>query len=277
MVFEALINPKNVQRLSSWKIFLLGFLYSSVAILLSFWIFKGYVSIVMVSLTVVASIVLVHNLILFEEDIEKKTKKELALMKKHARLIEVFSLLFLGFTISFALWYIFLPAVTAQNAFNVQIETIKATTIMPSGNFVNASNTLGIIFENNLKILFFCIIFSFFYGAGAIFILTWNASVMGTAIGSFIRGNLASTSGISYFQIAGIGVMRYLLHGLPEIVAYFIGALAGGIISVALIKHDFNTKSFKHIMLDSFYLIVLAVGILFFAALIETFITPAIF
>jgi len=29
-----------------------------------------------------------------------------------------------------------------------------------------------------------------------------------------------------------------MIHGIPEIVAYFIGALAGGIISVAIIRKD---------------------------------------
>ena len=46
------------------------------------------------------------------------------------------------------------------------------------------------IFFNNLKVLIFCIGFAFVYGVGAIFILVWNASVIGTAIGSFIRSEL---------------------------------------------------------------------------------------
>ena len=36
----------------------------------------------------------------------------------------------------------------------------------------------------------FCVFFSFFYGAGAIFILVWNASVISAAIGSFVRSNI---------------------------------------------------------------------------------------
>ena len=33
----------------------------------------------------------------------------------------------------------------------------------------------------------FCLLFSLIYGSGAIFILTWNASVLGTAIGNYIK------------------------------------------------------------------------------------------
>lgn len=276
MVFESLVNPSKIVSMPYWKVFLLGLFYSSVAIFLSFWIFRSYVSIVMVSLTVIASIVLIHTLIIYEEDKDEKIKSEVQLLKIHSRLITTLTFLFLGFVASFALWYVLLPGPIAQSTFNVQIETIKATTIMPSGNFVNPVSAFSKIFFNNIKILFFCIIFSFFYGAGAIFILTWNASVMGTAIGSFIRNGL-STSGASYFGVATYGLIRYLLHGIPEIGAYFVGALAGGLISVAIVKHEFDSPNFRHTAIDALDLVLVSVAILFLAAMIEIFITPLFF
>lgn len=276
MVFELLVNPQKLYNLEYWKIFLIGIFYSSVAIFLSLWIFKGYVSIVMVALTVIASIILVHTLITYEEENEKTIKTELGLLKKHSRIIIIFTVLFLGFALSFAAWYVFLPSSTVSNVFNVQIDTIKATTITPSGNFVNPISAFGTIFTNNIKIMFFCIIFSFFYGAGALFILTWNASVMGAAIGSYIRNALATATGAGYFSVAALGLVRYLLHGIPEIIAYFVGALAGGIISVAVIKRNLDSKQFKRTLIDSLDLVIVAVAILFLAALIEIFITPVI-
>ena len=71
--------------------------------------------------------------------------------------------------------------------------------------------------------------------------------------------------------------MRYLTHGVFEIAAYFTGALAGGIISVAVVRHEAFTKEFYHVVKDSFDLIVLAVVILFFAAMVEIFVTPSLF
>ena len=68
-----------------------------------------------------------------------------------------------------------------------------------------------------------------------------------------------------------------MIHGIPEIAAYFIGALAGGIVSVAVIKHDVHSEKFWTILQDSLNLVILAVIILFFASLIEVFITPAVF
>lgn len=77
--------------------------------------------------------------------------------------------------------------------------------------------------------------------------------------------------------MGSIGLLRYSLHGVPEILAYFIGGLAGGIISIAVIRHDFGTKKFERILLDSSDLLITAVVVLLIAAIIEVFITPALF
>jgi uncharacterized membrane protein SpoIIM required for sporulation len=127
------------------------------------------------------------------------------------------------------------------------------------------------------------VLFSFLYGAGAIFILMWNASVVGTAIGNFIRtevaalANQVASSLGAYFSVVSIGLFKYVIHGFPEILAYFIAALAGGIISIAIINHDFSTRKFEHIILDSADLLMLSIFVLFVAAVLEVFVTPAIF
>ena len=97
--------------------------------------------------------------------------------------------------------------------------------------------------------------------------------MIGAAIGSFIRN---SVSGMS-ISIVSLGMLRYLIHGIPEILAYFTAGLAGGIISIAIIRHDFGHEKFKHIIIDSFDLIVGATLLLFVAALLEVFVTPLFF
>jgi uncharacterized membrane protein SpoIIM required for sporulation len=133
-------------------------------------------------------------------------------------------------------------------------------------------------------VLTFAVLFAFIYGFGAIFILTWNASVISVAIGNFIRtniSNLANTIGFvgigSYFQVFSLGILRYMTHGIFEILAYFTAGLAGGIISVAVIRHDFRTKKFEHIVLDSADLLIISIVILVVAAFVEVFVTPYLF
>ena len=68
-----------------------------------------------------------------------------------------------------------------------------------------------------------------------------------------------------------------MAHGFCEMLAYFIGGIADGIISVAVNKHDFESETFKNVLKDSLDLIILAILILIIAALIEVFITPMFF
>ena len=77
--------------------------------------------------------------------------------------------------------------------------------------------------------------------------------------------------------VISLSFIRYFIHGIPEVLAYFVAALSGGIISVALMKHDFGTKNFEKIVLDASNLLLLAIGLLFIAAIIEVYVTPVLF
>jgi uncharacterized membrane protein SpoIIM required for sporulation len=180
--------------------------------------------------------------------------------------------LFLGMVVSYSLWYIFLPNPVSQQLFEQQLITIEQINA-PSGHATNLS-FFSKIFFNNIKVLSFCILFAFFYGTGAIFILTWNASVIAAAIGSLAKGLALSNN---LFVSSGFAFSRYLFHGLPEMIGYMIAGLAGGIISVAVINHDINTKKFNKIIYDASSLVIIAIIVLVVAALIETFITPFVF
>ena len=283
MVLESLLNPVKAER-KPWEMFFIGFLYSSVAILLSMWIFRDQTSLVMVFLTVMACIPIVYNTMKLEEKKDMEIPKERALMKEHNKAIAFLMFLFFGITISFVAWYIFLPSNVIDYAFDKQIATIQAINNQVAGNAYQQFSAFSKIFFNNVKVLSFSILFAFIYGAGAIFILTWNASVIGAAIGNFIRSNLSGYAGLlgfdkfsSYFNVISIGLLRYVLHGIPEILAYFYGGLAGGIISVAVIKKHYKDEKFSHILFDVSELLVISLAFLLVAAFIEVYITPILF
>lgn len=277
MVIESLVNPLKAER-NPWEMFFIGALYSSVAILLSLWVFKPHASLVMVFLTVIACVPVIYGAIKLEEKKDLEIEDEKILIKEHGRALSFFIFMFLGITISFTLWYVFLPADLTQSLFSIQTKTISDINTQITGQGINQFTLFSKIFLNNVKVLIFCLIFAFIYGFGAIFILTWNASVIGTAIGNFIRSNISNTTHIAhYFEITSLGILRYMIHGIPEILAYFMGGLSAGIISVAVIKHDFNSEKFQHVLLDSADLLLLSLAVLLIAALIETFVTPILF
>jgi len=294
MVLEALTNPVAAEKRPA-QMMLLGFLYASAAVFFSLWIFYEYSSLVMVFLTVFASVPIVYNTIRLEEHKDETVESERMLLKEHGKALEVFLFLFIGYAVAFAIWYLIMPSVLPainyvipvpddahQVLFSTQKDTYYAINARVIGWYAQLSRFTEIL-ANNLNVLMFCILFSFIYGLGAIFILAWNASVIGTAIGIYIQDKwaaLASGSGgfIDYVGVFLIGFfLKYSIHGLMEIAAYFVGGLAGGIISIAVMKHHFNTKKFEHILWDTSDLIILSVVILVVAAVVEVWVTPLMF
>ena len=289
MVLESIIGPKKAEK-KPFDLFFVGFLYASVAMFLSLWIFRDQTSLVMVFLTVMAALPLVYETMKYEERKDSSNSSEYKLLKEHSKALSFLIFLFLGTVVSFSLWYILLPEKIVDSVFNTQISTIKNINAnifgidIVTSQYINSSNLFGQIFSNNLKVFLFSIFFSFFFGAGALFILIWNASVISTAIGNFFRVNIseyASTFGFikfaGYFHIYSLGLLRYFIHGIPEILAYFVGGLAGGIISIAVTRHEVGTKEFTKVLIDSIDLIIIAVALLFVAGLLEVYVTPLFF
>lgn len=283
MVLEGLISPIKAE--THPKVLLIyGFLYGIIGALLSMWIFSEYASLIMVFLTTMASITLIYNIIRLEEKKDLSDLEEKNLLKEHSKALRVFMNYFIGATLAFALLYVMMPSSTNSTLFKVQTDTL----IGIRGHVVGDATSLGKIFwdilSNNLKVLIFCVLFSFIYGLGAVFILTWNASVIGVAIGDTIKTGileigreLSLGTSVHYASIISYGLLRYYLHGVVEILAYFVAALAGGIISIAVIRHDFGTKKYEKILLDSSTLLIISLVMIFVAAVLEVYVTPLIF
>ncbi|MDP3027347.1 MAG: stage II sporulation protein M [Nanoarchaeota archaeon] len=286
-MLEMLINPKKAER-SPWEMFFVGAFYATVSLLLVKWIFSAdpvlskYTGILVVTFCVMFSIPFIYYTLKLEEEKDLEITGFKRLLLEHNRALFAFMFLFMGFIVAFSFWYIVFP--TGNQNFRAQIETYcminkpshfdecvseyGVERVSKTTAFLTAKEKIVNIFANNIYVLIFTIVFSLIFGAGAIFILAWNASVISAAIGIFSKDNLINLP---------LGLARYMIHGIPEIGAYFAGALAGGIISIAVIKHDVHSEKFWIILQDSLNLVIISVALLFFAALIEVFITPAIF
>ena len=286
-MLEALINPKSSAR-KPWGMFFVGLFYASLSILLSHWFFikdpvlSQYSGIFMIMFCVIFSMPYIYYSIKLEEQKDLGNANEISLLKEHSKVIFSFLWLFMGFIVAFSFWYIVLPQ--GPDSFRAQIETFCQ--INRPSNFDQCVSEYGLsakngltgnatsserflsIFSNNIYVLIFTLIFSLIFGAGAIFILAWNASVISAAVGIFAKSDINSLP---------IGLARYMIHGLPEITAYFVGALAGGILSFAVIKHDIKSRNFWRIVQDCLNLVIIAIAILLISAAIEVFITPKLF
>ncbi|MBS3080925.1 stage II sporulation protein M [Candidatus Pacearchaeota archaeon] len=286
-MFELLVNPIRAEK-RPWEMFFIGAFQGILSLILTQWIFSGdpvlskYTGILVVTFSVMFSIPFMYFALKNEEEKDLKIKGFYRLLKEHGKSLTYFMFLFLGFVVAFSFWYIAFE--NGNQNFRAQIETYcminrptnfdacvseyGLETLSKTTAFLTAQEKIVNIFANNVYVLIFTLVFSLIFGAGAIFILAWNASVISAAIGIFSKSNLLNLP---------LGLARYMIHGIPEIAAYFIGALAGGIISIAVIKHDVRTEKFWVILQDSLNLIILAVIILFIAALMEVFLVPIFF
>ena len=285
-MLEMLMNPTKAER-KPWEMFFVGVFYASLSILLVTWIFgkdpvlSRYSGILVVTFTVMFSLPFMYYIIKLEERKITSQIKTLSLLQEHEKAIKAMMWLFIGFVVAFSFWYIVLPN---SDNFRAQIETYCS--INQPGNVENCVSQYGVknsvrgtgfitnqerlflIFSNNMYVLMFTLIFSLIFGAGAIFILAWNASVIAAAIKIFTQSSLTALP---------LGLLRYLIHGIPEIAAYFVVALAGGIVSVAVIRKEYRSEKFWDIMQDALNLVIIAVVLLFVAALIEVYVTPVLF
>tara|TARA_Y100000034_G_scaffold126242_1_gene177188 strand:+ start:1472 stop:2332 length:861 start_codon:yes stop_codon:yes gene_type:complete len=286
-MLEMLVNPLKAEK-RPWEMFFVGAFYATISLLLVKWIFSGdpvlskYTGIIVVTFCVMFSIPFIYYTFELEEEKDLQIQGFRRLLTEHNKAIMAFMFLFLGFIVAFSFWYIVFPS--GSQSFRAQIETYCMINkpahfdecvseygiqhVSKTTAFLTAKEKIVNIFTNNIYVLIFTLVFSLIFGAGAIFILAWNASVISSAIGIFSKSNLINLP---------IGIARYMIHGVPEIGAYFVGALAGGIISIAVIKHDVHSEKFWVILQDSLNLVIVSVVLLFIAALIEVFVTPVIF
>jgi len=129
-----------------------------------------------------------------------------------------------------------------------------------------------IIIKNNLKVLLLTFLTSLIFGAGALYLLTWNASIISVFIGDVAESvqNAMAIGKLSSFAIAlPKSIMALVVHGVPEFLAYFVAAVAGGIISVSVLRHKPFSKEFNTIVLDALGLIGISVALIFVAGIIE--------
>ena len=289
-MFEVLVSPRHAER-NPFSLFFIGMLYSSLSLFLVNMIAKGdavmmkHASMLLISFTTIFSIPFIHSLIRRAEISEVQEKRASKIFAGHSRALLALLFLFLGFLVAFSLWYIFLPENSVVVHFSSQIEkfcSINARSMQEclkeygisaeflkgtlTGNAVAGLGDLSSIFVNNLYVLLFTLIFSLAFGAGAIFILAWNASVIAAAIGLLARGNFDFLTPF----------MMYMLHGIPEIASYLVIALAGGILSTALKRQEFKHFSRK-LIANILLLVVIAILILLLAAFIEVYVTPLVF
>lgn len=131
-----------------------------------------------------------------------------------------------------------------------------------------------VIFLNNLSVFIFILITAFIFGAGAIFILTWNASIVGVFVGDYVRNSMYfSKYPIFAFVYEAPRVFsRLILHGIFEFGGFFCAAIAGSLIALAMVDHYKKKGSKIMLIKDSCLMILLGLLFIGVGAILESYI-----
>ncbi len=236
-----------------WYGIAFGFLFASLGIIFAFLIFRTEPSFPAVFLTTLASAPLIVKII-------KSERKEKSILRRHGKVIEVYFYLFFGMTIAFAFFSAFLPSEISNSIFSEQLNKFY-TGYFTVGGFAINSNLFFEIVLNNLGLVLFFFILSLFYGSGSIFLLAWNSSILGVMWGNILKVSLSLMNPFVFVK----NVFFIFPFLLPEIEAYFLASVAGGIVSVNL---D-NKKKLETAMNDSLVFLILSIVLIVVAGAIE--------
>lgn len=255
MVIERLLSTKEVLK-EPLKAFILGAFISLLSIFISYSVFPQSTGLFTVIIITLASLPLMNRVLRYEEDEDERIMETHTFFQRYGDIIFTYVAFFSGMILMMSIGFVILPETFVERVFSEQIAQVN----LIRGKFVFESKFLE-IFLNNTSVLMLSFLFSFLFGSGAIFILAWNASVLSSAIGLISK----SAGGLKALPSS---VLMFVPHGSFEIGAYFIGAIAGGLISAAVSRR--KSVKFWFVVKDCLKLLLLSFAFLVIGGLIET-------
>ncbi|MBI4895159.1 MAG: stage II sporulation protein M [Candidatus Aenigmarchaeota archaeon] len=268
MVLEAILNPKKAED-KPWLVFFIAVILSFLAIYISWVLFPSQASILSVAFVTIFFVPFFQRLFRFEEKKDelavRKHMKHDSIFKRHQKALYVYGAFFIGVILVYSAVFTFIPSM--RDVFSLQLEWFKGSF---TGQAVEAGN-FARYFVNNTQVMLIFFILSIVFGAGAVFILSWNASVIAVYLGIVVNKFIPAL-GVSTAYVYGftIGAGSIIFHAIPEIGGYFFAGIAGGVLSIALLREKFMSKEFKEAGKDAMVWFVLAEVLIIIGALIES-------
>jgi len=261
MVLEQYFKVKWIERKE--HAFFLGLIYCLIGFVSARLIFPQNVGMMSVAFTSILLIPSLAILLKMEENVESKEKK-LSLKRlfvDHKDIFKVYIFMFLGIFLAYSMISLLMPALTLKNMFSAQLNSAGIF------GFATSNGLLYSIVMNNLIVLVVAFILSLIYGAGAVLFLTWNASVWGVVFAFFVKESASGGGNIINEFISSI--IPFLPHMTTEAVAYISAAIAGGVVSKAVIREKLGSKKFQHILTDALILLGLGFILVIIAGYVE--------
>jgi len=264
MVLESIFPARKVIK-KPIDMFIFSMIISFASIFLAHLIFPGIsVGKIITLFITVAMTPMIYGIFRAEEEVERKEaehKIHKTFLDRHDEAIRLFTLFFLGCFVAVFFLAIILPEEYVVSTFEDQLTEIYR--IRGAAGYVTVPTILNVIVVNNLRVMGLSFLLSFLIGSGAIVILSWNASILALYLASFLRRGL-----VVEFLIRTVSIIP---HAPVEILAYFLAGIAGGVLSVGMIRERIRSKEFFLVFKDSLILMGLAVLAVLVGGFIEVF------
>jgi|SRR3989344_2595545 len=274
MVLEH-IFPEDWLESKGRYAFLLGLGYSVVGVLLASILFPGDPALVAVAFTSMLLLPELYKIFSIEErqlSLERKVSFR-SLWRDDINLVRVYVFLFLGIILVYSIGTIILPDFQTNSLFREQLEIRFGQGF--SGQAVSgelfSSGLFYDLLSNNFLVMLAIFIMALLTGDGAIFLITWNASVWGAIFGITAK-NAAIFSGRHPLLLFALIMLIVLPHMIIEATCYFLSAISGSVISKDVLLEKFASERFLEVFGFNLYLFLFALGFLVLGALVETFV-----
>ncbi|MBW2992370.1 stage II sporulation protein M [Candidatus Woesearchaeota archaeon] len=280
-MLEFLFKTKWVEKRPTYSLYL-GVIATLISFFTSYILFrqaKFFIPIATLLFTVIITLPVINKLFLLEE---KKEKKQISFFKKHEAVIDFFIYFFIGAFVVFFVLAIISPDLVFSESqlYGRPAETpvvVNTEEGLPPPPPLPGGSELGRIFKNNLYLMVITFILSLFYGAGALFLITLNGAIFASALVNVIRMKIPHLGYLFTFSFMACNFGIMFFHMIPEVASYFLAAIAGGILSTALIREKFWSENFRKIVKDSLLLLLAAILVLGIAAFVEVEISKRLF
>lgn len=271
MVLEHIFPEDWLEKKGRYAFFL-GVIYSVIGILIASILFPGDPALVAVAFTSLLLLPELYKIFSIDERLESMEKKIgfRALWKDDIGTIRIYIFLFLGILLVYSVGTMVMPSMQTNNLFREQLEIRFGQGF--SGQAVGFSSGLfWDLLSNNFLVLIACFIMALLTGDGAIFMITWNASVWGTIFGITAKG-AGMFAGKHPFYFFGLIMLVVFPHMMIEAISYFLAAISGSVISKDVILEKFASDRFMEVFGFNLYLLLFALAFLLLGALVETFV-----
>ncbi|MEM5804535.1 MAG: stage II sporulation protein M [Candidatus Aenigmatarchaeota archaeon] len=273
MIMDFLMNLE-IKR--PWHLFLVGLFISSISVFISVALFAHAPSMVVVTFMTLPAIYVFTNILKKKSVQEARLHSIRKLFETNADIAELYLFLFIGMAVGIAFWYSVLSQDLTQVLFSEQLYNLRQIGVSTAS--ATSTDVFMTIAVNNVKLVVLCTIMSFIFGAGALFILSWNASVVGVAMGLLIAKIRAAGTvlPVAIMQGFSMGAAYYILHLVPEVVAYFYASVAGAFIASAMMRYAPFSRNSNRLLGVAMLLLGIAIALILVGAAIETQISHAI-